>query len=648
MTRAPVPRGDSVVISSVADASPIAYPLAEVPNNYSYERVSDQPEAQPNQPLSWPLSFHGGIAYSDYDPRQAGAVVNSGLLCHHPNVIGWAPRGVGVTLTGAANPPMYFFETVVDDSGADDGKPVLYAIAIESAEMNVYKISLDSANFGTLLVTKTWSATSTQPMGRPARHHDGSNSYWYIPRGDNSTIARLTTIASGTAADTYNNSNSDARMLQIVGTDLWRSTDENQVSLLPRGSGPLTEANWGDDQYVGDASSTITELGEAGGLGYIGKEDGFYEWDTVGKAQNVLPEIGRATRNCQGMVFWHGGFKIPAASGLWWTRTGKPVGPDNNPSNWGNQPELGDTDYPKHGRWLSLYPYGEYIYGLYLNSTGSAALIMWGRERDETDPPGWGPTIWHVIDLVGADRDDFHGCFVAETSEFGASDVRPTLWVSTGNNVIYYWLDRDGAPLSRRGDIGVAGSATTVQSGNFHYGMPQVTKQLRVIQGWGENLAATHPFRFYVYRDGSASKEQVGSDLITDGFFQRFWTQDSNDTARSMIVEVNLNDSGTVNQNGPRVRNVTVEAVALPDTTPVWTFLISVKDKSKTAKKVRSELEGYIGDLKKYKLPDGDTFSGIMTDVRLLRADEMRSLTERMQEPPRFIYQASVREMVSS
>ena len=244
--RAPSDLGDKVVVSTVGGGSEKAYPLAKVANNYSYEDASDQPEVQPNQPLAWPLSFHGGFAYSKYDPRTAGNVVNTGLVTNEPNVIGAPVDDLIVALTGAANPPNYFFEATVNDAGADDGQPVLYVIACESGEVNVYKISLDSGDFGTLLNTKTFTVTTTQPMGRPAKFNDGSSTRWYLGLGDNGKIQRLDSVVSGTAADTWTASgNADARHLRVVGSDLYRTRNENLVNVLPYGSDPMTNGNWG-------------------------------------------------------------------------------------------------------------------------------------------------------------------------------------------------------------------------------------------------------------------------------------------------------------------------------------------------------------------------------------------------------------------
>ncbi len=653
MTRAPRDIGDKVVISSVADASPKAYPLARIPNNVSYETVTEQPTAEPNQPLTWPVSLHGGLAYSKYHPIQAGMMIGTGLLTHDPGILRAAIATATITLTGAANPVNYFFETVVNDSGADDGQPVLYAIANEAAEINVYKISLDSGDFGTLLNTKTFAITPTQPCGKPAEWNNGSVTRWYIPLGDNGNIQELETIVSSTANDTYDEGSTpaDARHLQIVGNQMVRSTDENQVSILARGADPLEEANWGGDFFVGDKSSDITELGEASGLGYIAKEDGFYEWDLVGEADNILPEIGKADRNGQGMRYWHGGFLIPADTGLWWTRTGKPVGPDSNPENRGKHPTLpSGALFIKHGRWQGLAPYGEYIYAMYENSSGSSGTSMFGRERDASDPPGWGPLVWHTVDVPLVEADSFLGHHIARTAEFGASDIRPLLLTQFGKNLRRMWLDRDGAPISRLGDIDVAASEFFASTGDLDFGLPRALKQLQVIEGQAEHFGSvTGSWQFSVERDGSNSEENVGATITADGFFQRFWTQDTNDTARS--ISLNIKFTGAANltsTEGPQLKDVVVQAVAVPDVTREWTFLFDVEDDGKTAKKKRSEIEAYVGDLKKYKLPDGDTFNGVMGKVRMLRADEISALTPRNQEPPHYVMAAPVREVSGS
>ncbi len=644
--RGPRDKG-KVVVSSVASASPIAYKLLDVDNNYTYERVADQSEAQKGQDVSMPFTLHGGLAYSEYNPQTAGLVLaqTAAPITHEPNRIRAPLADTTVTLTGAANPVQYFFEATVNDSGADDGQPVLYCIAPEAAEINIYKISLDSGDFGTLLNTKTQSVTPTQPMGRPAEWSDGSNTYWRLGLGDTTNdFTSLTSIVSGTAADTWTSgTDADARHLQVVDNKLARSTGANEISLLSRATDPETEANWADEFFVGDVSTKITELGEASGFLYIGKEDGFYEWDTVGEAHNILPDIGRAPRNCQGMKYWHGGFLIPADSGLWWTRTGKPVGPDSNPFNLANQASLGVAAYFKHGRWMGLATFGEYVYGYYISSDGSNSYAVYGRERDEdVDPPGWGPIIWHIINMSSGDLNDFHGIFISETSEFSSSQTRPVLWIAAGNNLRYFFLDKDGAPQGRRGDIDLDAASSGVVSGAFDFGLPRVTKQLRVIEGWAEDFGSVvAAFRFSVYRDGGAL-ENVGAAITADGFFSRFWTQDSNDTARSMLVRVGWSTtSNLTDSNGPHLRDVVIRAVALPNQTILHTFLIEATDNMKTSKKILSEIEVYVNDLLQYERPGGDTFNGVMRDVELITTGEEKGI-------PRYALRAVVREMISS
>ena len=334
---------------------------------------------------------------------------------------------------------------------------------------------------------------------------------------------------------------------------------------------------------------------------------------------------------------------------MWWTQTGKPVGPDSNPENTANDPSKASTYYFKHGRWHGLAAFGGYVYAIYISSDGNNSYIAYGRERLPTDPDGWGPIIWHCLDLASGTFNDFHGIFVSETSKFSATETRPCLWFANGNDISYIWLDKDGAPSGRRGNIDLA-TVGIINSGQIDFGMPRVKKQLRVLDGWAEdfgNVGAT--FWLRIYPDGG-SGVSVQAAISADGYFERFFTQDTSDTFRSLLFEAlwtgstNLTDS-----NGPHLRDVAIRAVAMPDLTNVWTLLFAGEDgTSRTGKKIKDDLEGYKNDLKKYKLPDEETFNGIMTGIRLLRRDEINELTERGQEPPRYVLACTVREMVSS
>jgi hypothetical protein len=485
VARPPDPLGDQVAIATVAGASSKKYKLAKTKGNVSYQTVSDQPEAEIGQPIAVPISFHGGMAYSNYNEQVAGCLVNTGVLVNEPTVIR-APSATGdVTLTNANQPCQYYFEVDVD-TGADDGEPRLYCISHDTtdSELNVYKIDLDSTNFGVLVKTHTVGSISTTVLGRPAYWNmDGTNSYWHVPFGGQE-IRALTAIESGTSADTWTlagGTNAPGRLLQIFKNKLARTNsvagEHNKIMLLDKATDPTTNTNWGGDHRVGGGGINITELGEASSQLIIGAEDGLYEFDGKGTPHNILPDIQYGADNCRGMVYWHGGWMIPAATGLWWTRTGQPVGPDTNPHNYANDISLGVAEYVKHGRWMGLATYGAYIYGLYVDSLGNKGLLHMGRERGETDPPGAGPIIWQVIDSVTADLDDFHGIFITKKSEYGASDVRPCLWYPHGNNLRYMWLDKDGAPRNRRGDIALGTSAGVV-SGRIDGGLPGVNKQL--------------------------------------------------------------------------------------------------------------------------------------------------------------------------
>lgn len=846
LTRGKEQAGDKLTISTVAGTGHKSYPLAPLPGNVSNELISLQPEAQPNQPVSAPISFHGGLAYDYYDPQTGGCLVNTGILANEWNVLRAPVKVNTLTLTGAQAPVMYFFEAsapggtvtydatatglientdtvtfqitcadqtdellivmvasdeatvstityngdalteygykketdrlvacwyllnpdvgsaydivatmdkdcdavviassyynvnqadplgtfahaedtsdapsdavpcgsgdevvdilctgnvtatkdasqdAIDDDLADTTirggssretstgasvtmswalgassswilgavpihgltKPVLYANSVEDGEVNLSKVSLDNSDFGTLLNTKTWSVATTKPMGRPVKWTDGGNTYWRQPLGDNGLIDSLTTVASGSSADTWSGgSDAAARHLSVVKNQLYRTKGDNEINILARNADPETDANWTGNFYVGDTGYKITDIGSVAGIASICKEDGVWMFDGVSEASNILPELGIGERNGQGLSFGRGGFFYPGVASLYWGLTGQPIGPDSfDDRHVANDPSVGKGAYFKHGRWNGTVFYNGHLYGLYVNSTGEFAFVVWAHPVGEQ----W---RWQTIAVIAADFNDFHGIHVAETSKFSASEVRPCLFFAAGNNLSWIWLDKNGAPMLRRGDIDLHTSAT-VASGRIDNGMPRVNKQLTYVSGWAEGFAATadhHQFQLKVYRD-DGNAESVGTAITgdgssPDGYFTKYWTQDTNDEYRSLIFEATWTGTGSLtDQDGPRLRDVQIHAIAKPATTRLWSFLISAKDDDsfRTATTIRSDLEGYLNDLKKYKFPHEDAFSGMLVDLQPVRADEINQLTPRGQSPPHFVFRATVREMPSS
>ena len=854
--------GDVLAVSAVDDSGRKTYPLAPLPNNTSYNTISLQPEAQPNQPVSVPISFHGGLAFDHYDEQTGGCLVNTGVLSNERNVLRAPVKVNTTTLTGAQAPVMYFFEAftpdltptydakskglienaktvtishtvadqtnrllivmiavdgtvfgaintvtyngdslipyaaygvptdrglycfymvdpnvgtaniivtlsdncdavviassyynidqarplgtftaatatsdapsvavpcasgdevvdivsagnvtatkdasqdAIDDDLADTTirggssretstgasvtmswalsassewaigavpilggtKPVLYANSVEDGEVNAYKVSLDDANFGDLLATKTWSLVTTKPMGRPAEWTSGGNTYWRQPLGDNGLIDSLTSVASGAndptteTNDTWSGGTSAAaRHLTVVKNQLYRTSTDladtpkgNEVCILDRNQDPEGAA-WGGAWYVGDAGIPITDIGSVAGFADIPKEDGIWWFDGVAEPNNILPELGLAERNGQGLSFGRGGWFYPGATSLYWSLTGQPIGPDSpSDEHVANDPSIGEGQYFKYGRWNGTVSYNGHFYGIYVNSTGTSAFVVWAYPVGER----W---RWQVIASVTADLTDFHGIHVAEMSKFSASEVRPCLFFANGNDLSYIWLDRSGGPMLKRGDIDLHTSATAI-SGRIDFGFPRVPKQLSYISGWAEDFAATadyHQMQLKVYRDGG-SAENVGTDITgtgssPDGYFTKWWTQDTNDECRSLLFESEWTGTNSLtDQDGPLLRDVQIHAILKPATTRLWSFLISASDKdnpARTAKTIRSDLEGYLNDLKKFKFPHEDAFSGMLTGLELLRANEINELTPRGQAPPKYVFRALVREMPSA
>jgi hypothetical protein len=521
-------------------------------------------------------------------------------------------------------------------------RPVLYAISVEDGEVNAYKISTDSLNYGTLVNTKTWTGKTTKPMGRPAEWTSGGATVWLMPLGDNVLLDSLTTVAATTSNDTWSGgTDAYARHLLVVKDQLYRLAGTNEINILPRNTDPETDSGWTGNHYLGDAGFLVTDLAQVGGLCSIPKEDGLWEFDGVAKSINILPEIGIAERNGQGLSYGRGGFFVPGVAGLYWTRTGEPISPESHDdTHTANDPSIGAGEYFKHGRWMGTASYNGHFYGLYVNSAGTTGFVVWAYPVNQQ----W---RFHVLASVTADFDDFHGVYVTETSKFSASEVRPCFWFANGNDVSYIWLDKNGAPMLRRGDVDVA-AAATVTSGRIDFGYPRVLKQLHYISGWADDMVTSDTFTCKVYRDGATDAETVGSAITADGYFDEYFTQDTDDTCRSLLFSAVWAASGdTTDLNGPHLRDVQIHAVLQPAVTRVWEFLVVAEDTgSRTAKKIRTEWEAYIGDLLKFELPDGDSFNGVASPLEMLRPDEVRDLFN--QDPPSYAFRATVREMPSS
>jgi hypothetical protein len=131
-----------------------------------------------------------------------------------------------------------------------------------------------------------------------------------------------------------------------------------------------------------------------------------------------------------------------------------------------------------------------------------------------------------------------------------------------------------------------------------------------------------------------------------DGFWRRYWTQDTSDVARSFLLFIDWTGSDNLtSQSGPRLRNVVVRMEAQPKTSQLWTLLLHVADDGNTALALRSELEGYRGDLLKFTLPHETAFNGVLNSTRLLRDDEIGELDWDQQDPPKYVIACEVKEM---
>lgn len=75
-----------------------------------------------------------------------------------------------------------------------------------------------------------------------------------------------------------------------VATELWRTTNDYQVSVCPAASDPFDSASWGSDIQVGTNESEITGLGAIGSAIFVFKENGIWKWERISSwFENTYP-----------------------------------------------------------------------------------------------------------------------------------------------------------------------------------------------------------------------------------------------------------------------------------------------------------------------------------------------------------------------
>jgi len=121
--------------------------------------------------------------------------------------------------------------------------------------------------------------------------------------------------------------NTFAIALGVVGSQLWRAEETNEISFC--NSSPRTLANWspadGSEYTAGDETFAVHTIIDYGGIPWVLKGDGAYAPDPQSRFKNQTPQIKRTPNvdNGKGSFVAQGALWIPAVDGLYRIKPGK-------------------------------------------------------------------------------------------------------------------------------------------------------------------------------------------------------------------------------------------------------------------------------------------------------------------------------------
>jgi hypothetical protein len=268
----------------------------------------------------------------------------------------------------------------------------IYTYVADGTKIAEY--TYDSDTGLTDVATQTHAGTA----GRPAKF----KGKWYVPFGTGDNVQRLDTPGGGAAA--WADSGFKAAHLAVfqkgVSATLARAeaTDTNEVGLAT--AAPTADNSFDAGIEVGDTSTDITDLTEAGGQLYVAKEDGLYEFGAEGASRQVLPQAfdrGRPdTENGQGMVAFGDIIYYPSNQGLWRYRIGYGALPVGLATLRGLR-TLSNITTPKHYRHADIAVAGEWLYEL--ANYGEESILLAMRQQRRGDPGNHEMIIHSVLNI---------------------------------------------------------------------------------------------------------------------------------------------------------------------------------------------------------------------------------------------------------
>ncbi len=483
----------------------------------------------------WDRGWSGGLGAFRRE-RSDTYYYGRNIDCSSPPFLRLPPSYTKITdATLSSNKPFYLLT-------AQDGASVNYIFVLQGR----YAFKFDADDTYAYESTKDFGASAI--CGRPALF-EGS---WYVPLGDSVDAVKLTTVAAGAAADTWDDMAGPIKALHFaVGEDqgtsyLCRAYNTNQITKSSDASA------WGSDFEVGDSSLEIRDLHSWKGELAVSKPDSVYMWDLQGNAHPIL-QAGERNQNPSSHV---GKMSLSYGQYYYWTPlkaiwrfyggAGNPIDP-TAAKTWLGVALEGTVPFNEVSG--SVAAWGRWLYATH---NGDDTIFGWITDSGEVE---WqGALYW--TNSQAAD-------FLAIVFVPGAT--APVLVLYSYTDFYFIQLHSDGSPRTALGsNRGTASTTSYLWMPNIDFGLPGRQKQLRRMWATVEGAGSDQPITLGVYRDGAGTFAGIGSDITSDGTTEVAWTAGSNDLAYEVMPAIKIVTGAgyTPATSDPRVRVFGIQAVS--------------------------------------------------------------------------------------
>lgn len=310
-----------------------------------------------------------------------------------------SPRTYAKANADATYPNMLLFPPLINNAtGANLNAPVKLVV-FDS------KIFAIGGRYVYMFDPSTNTLSEDEDLGSGVSAVDATvfNNELVVACGESTKI--FTRATSGTY--TQASDNTFAIALGVVGSQLWRAEETNEISFC--NSSPRTLANWspadGSEYTAGDETFAVHTIIDYGGIPWVLKGDGAYAPDPQSRFKNQTPQIKRTPNvdNGKGSFVAQGALWIPAVDGLYRIKPGK---------SHKRGPEV--TFRPSYRfRVRGGVEYGEFIY-----------LLV-------TDSGGVGQTFICKMSAEAYNEDLGHEYIYQEWARLGSTDLGYAIGVTT-------------------------------------------------------------------------------------------------------------------------------------------------------------------------------------------------------------------------